>query len=76
MALRDMAGEEIAWEGGTYRVVQVHKSVRFADGSRGLPVTVIRTEAGLLIPGLENLGEFMLDADEAAAGVVKVLAKR
>ena len=54
MALRDMAGESIAWEGETYRVVLVHKSVR-GEGWRGLPVTAIRTEGGLLVEGLENL---------------------
>ena len=70
-----MKGEQLTWEGRTYRIVLVHKSVRGSDGTRGLPVTAIRTEGGELVPGLENMAAFMLDADAAKAGDVKVLAK-
>ena len=70
-----MIGKEINWQGRTYRIVMVDRSVPGGNGVLGLPVTAIRTECGRLVSGLANLSRFVLDADEAAGGAVKVLAK-
>lgn len=68
-----LTGKVIEHEGSTYEVVLAYPAT--AEG-RLLPVMAVRTEDGVMVTGLENLAAFMLDAGEAAAGRVVVVAKR